>query len=135
MSTSGKKSFLATTPSVVLALITFFGTIIILFALGSVTEGFKPDSAINSDTGMAIVYVLCGLFIALCCFYIVKNNPKSFWYVFLICNSLNIITALVEHGFWVNPIWWIPASSSWVFSIIAIVIGLRRGRRRFPRAV
>jgi hypothetical protein len=135
MKTNGKKSFLATTPSAVLALLTFFGTMIILFALGSVAEGFNPDSVINENIGTAIVYVLCGLLIAGCCFFIVKNNPKSLWYVLLICNALNIITALVEPGFWISPIWWIPACSGWLLSLITSVIGARIGKRAVPRAV
>ena len=120
-----KKLFLATTPSAVLAIITVVGAFIILFGIG---EGLGSFIKIKGDIGEAIPYILYDIVIAFCCYFIVKQNPGSIWYVPIICNVLGIISAIVEPNFWITPMW-IPFCSGWLLSIIASIIGSRVGKR------
>jgi hypothetical protein len=119
MKTNGKKSFLTTTPSAVLALLTFFGALILLFGIG---EG------IGGEIGGALAYILSDLVIAVCCFFIVKQNPGSIWYVPIICNLMGIIAAIVEPNFWISSMW-IYVSIGWVLSIVASIIGALKGKK------
>jgi len=120
-----KKSFLATTPSAVLAILTAFGATIVLFGIG---EGLGSFIKIKGEIGDAIPYILYDIVIIICCYFIVKQNPRSIWYVPIICNVLGIISAIVEPNFWITPMW-IPVCSGWVLSIITSIIGIQAGKR------
>jgi predicted secreted protein len=115
-----KKTFLSTTPSAVLALLTFFGALFLLLGIG---EG------VGGEIGDGLAYILSDLVIAVCCFFIIKQNPRSIWYVPIICNLTGIISAIVESNFWVSSMW-IYVCIGWVLSIIASIIGAQVGRRR-----
>lgn len=119
MKTNGKRSFLASTPSAVLALLTLFGTFILIFAIG---EG------VGGKIGEPLAYILYDLVTAGCCFIIIKYNPISIWYVPIICNLVGIISAIVEPNFWITSLW-IYFCSGWVLSLIASIIGAQTGRR------
>lgn len=119
MKTNEKKSFLATVPSAVLALITFFGALILLFGIG---EG------IGGKIGESLAYILIDLIIAVCCFFIIKQNPGSIWYVPIICNLMGIIAAIVEPNFWISTMW-IYVSIGWILSVAASIIGAQKGKR------
>jgi hypothetical protein len=118
MNTNRKKSLLATVPSAVLAVLTFFGALILLFGIG---EG------IGGEIGGALAYILSDLVIAVCCFFIVKQNPGSIWYVPVICNLMGIIAAIIEPNFWISSMW-IYVSTGWVLSLVASVFGAYKGR-------
>jgi len=124
MKPKGINSFLATTPSVVLAIFTLIGANIVLFGIG---EGLGSFIKIKGDIGEAIPYILYDLVIAFCCYFIVKQNPKSIWYVPIICNVLGIISAIVEPTFWITSLW-ILICGGWVISIIVSIIGARAGK-------
>jgi len=126
MKTDGGKSFLTRIPSWALALLTLFGATIVLFGIA---EGLGPYVKINEATGEAISYCLNGIIIAVCCYFIVKRNPKSIWYVLLICNAFVILPAIVEPNFWISTSMWIPMCGGLVLSIFASIIGARQGRR------
>jgi len=126
MKPKGKKSFLAGTPSWALALLTLFGATIVLFGIA---EGLGPYIKINEATGEAISYSLNGIIIAVCCYFIVKRNPKSIWYILLICNAFVILPAIVEPNFWISTSMWIPMCGGLVLSIITSIIGARKGRK------
>jgi hypothetical protein len=119
MKTNGKKSILATIPSAVLALLTLIVAVILLFGIG---EG------IGGETGNALAYILSDSVIAICCFFIVKQNPGSIWYVPVICNLLGIIPAIIEPNFWITTMW-IYVCIGWILSIIASIIGARIGKK------
>ena len=125
MKTKGKKSFLAGIPSWALALLTLFGATIVLFGIA---EGLGPYIKIKGDIGDAIPYILYGIVVAICCFFIVKKNPSSIWYVPIICNAIGIIAAIIEPNFWITPMW-IPMCGGLVLSIFASIIGARKGRK------
>ena len=125
METKGSKSFLKGIPSWALAVMTLIVVSIVLFGLG---EGVGNIFKLYENVAGAIPYVILDLLIAVGCFYIVKLNPKSIWYVPLICNVLGIISALIEPTFWKTSLW-IFICGGWVLSIIAAIIGARVGRR------
>jgi hypothetical protein len=118
MNTIRKKSFLANTPSAVLALLTFIIALILLFGIG---EG------VGGKSGEALAYILYDLVITVCCFLIIKQNPGSIWYVPIICNLMGIIPAIVEPNFWISSMW-IYVSIGWVLSLIASIAGAWRGK-------
>jgi hypothetical protein len=111
-----KKSFLSTTPSWLLAILTFFGTLILIFAFPNGKE--------------IIAYILYDLVTVTCCFFIVRENPRSIWYVPIICNLAFIIAAIAERGFWTTTSWWGIVCSGWVLSIVVSIIGaqIRKGK-------
>jgi hypothetical protein len=125
----GKKSFLASFPSGVSALLSLIVFTIVLFVVGELVQSF--------DAGGITAYALFGLLSATACFFIIKQNPKSIWYVPLIINSFLIFSAIVEENFWRPPPdslpgipMWIPICGGWVLSIVVSIIGARMGKRK-----
>ena len=107
--------------SVVLLITTF----VFLFAIGeSITVG-------KGIVGF-MVYFLIAYYIVLAvsCFLIVKKNPKSFWFVPLVCNALTIVGAITDSSFWKDKELIVVFCSALVLSIIASIIGALVGRRR-----
>ena len=125
MKTKVNRSFLNALPSWVQAILWIFISTIVLFGLG---EGVGNVLKINEDTAGAIPYIIFDVLIAIGCYFIVKWNPKSIWYVPLICNVLGIISAIVEPTFWKTSLWMFICSG-WVLSIIASIIGARVGKK------
>jgi asparagine N-glycosylation enzyme membrane subunit Stt3 len=124
-----KKSFLASFPSGVSALLSLIVFTIVLFVVGELVQSF--------DGGGITAYALFGLLSATACFFIVKQNPKSIWYVPLIINAFLIFSAIVEENFWRPPPdnlpgipMWIPICGGWVLTIVVSIIGARIGRRK-----
>jgi hypothetical protein len=128
MNANKKKSFLSGIPSWGLAALAVVASFIVVFGIGEMGEGMK----IKNDAVEAIPYIIYGLFIAVCCFFIVRQNPKSIWYVPLICNAVGIIAAIIEPTFWVTSLWMLICGG-WVLSIIASIIGYYIGRRSATR--
>ena len=124
MNGNKKKSFLSGIPSWGLAALAVVASFIVLFGIGEIGEGMKN----KNDAVEAIPYIIYGLFIAVCCFFIVRQNPKSIWYVPLICNAVGIIAAIIEPTFWVTSLWMLICGG-WVLSVIASIIGFIVGRR------
>jgi len=125
MEIKGEKSFLKRLPSWVLAVITLIIVTIVLFGVG---EGVGNIFKINEKVADAIPYIIFDVLIAVGCFYIVKWNPKSIWYVPIICNVIGIIAAIVEPSFWKSSLW-ILICGGWVLSIITSIIGARVGKK------
>jgi hypothetical protein len=125
MKTKGNRSFLNEIPSWVQSILWVIASTLILFGLG---EGVGNILKINEDIAGAIPYIIFDVLIAVGCFYIVKWNPKSIWYVPLICNVIGIIAAIIEPSFWRTSLWML-ISSGWVLSLIASIIGARVGRK------
>lgn len=124
-----KKSFLASFPSGVSALLCLIVFTIVLFVVAELLNSFDP--------GSAITYALFGLLSATACFFIIKQNPKSIWYVPLIINAILIFSAIVEENFWRPPPdnlpgipMWIPICGGWVLSIVASITGAWMGKRK-----
>ena len=93
METKGNRSILSGIPSWAQAILWVIVSTLILFGLG---EGVGNIFKINKDVAGAIPYIIFDVLIAIGCFYIIKWNPKSIWYVLLICNAVGIIAAIIE---------------------------------------
>ena len=124
MKTKANRSFLNNIPSWALSILWVIITTLILFGLG---EGVGNIFNINVNIAGAIPYIIFDILIAVGCFYIVKWNPKSIWYVPLICNIVGIIAAIVEPSFWKTSLWMLYIGG-WVLSIIASYLGARAGK-------
>ena len=124
MKTTKNRSFLYNIPSAVQSILWVIISTLILFGLG---EGVGNIFNINKEVAGAIPYILFDILIAVGCFYIVKWNPKSIWYVPLICNVVGIIAAIVEPTFWRTSLG-ILYFVGWVLSIIASYLGARAGK-------
>ena len=123
----GKKPNLWGIPSWGLALLTMFLAFVVLMVVGDIiTAIFKIP---ESDIGDLVFYILYNLIIAGGCFYICRQNPKSIWYVPVLCNIIGIISAIIERNFWISSLW-IVICSGWVLSIIASIIGAQTGRKK-----
>jgi hypothetical protein len=107
-------------PSGVLALFTLIASTIITFGIGEPLEHFGE--------AVYIAYGLSGLVIAICCFFIIRVNPKSIFYVPIISNTLFIISSIVEPNFWRTPMW-IPICGGWVLTLIVSTVAAIIGKR------
>jgi hypothetical protein len=130
MNTNDMKSFLATTPCWLLALLTFVGTFILILVICQ-GVGFILIFAIGEELmgkiGEPLSYILYDLVTAACCFIIIKHKPISTWYIPIIYNLLGIISAIVEPIFWITSMWFYFCSG-WVQSLIAFITGVQIGR-------
>ncbi|TSA24200.1 MAG: hypothetical protein D4R67_12305 [Bacteroidetes bacterium] len=125
METKKKSSIFSDIPSWALALLTLIGAFIVLFGLG---EGVGNILNIDENIAGAIPYIIFDVLIAVACYFIVKQNPRSIWYVPLICNVTGIIAAVVEPTFWVTSLW-ILICGGWLLSLAASFLGMWVGRR------
>lgn len=124
MKTNKKRPFLSGIPSWALAALSFIAAFILFFVLGDIGGLMN----INAKIGEPILFIIYGIFIAVCCFFIVRQNPKSIWYVPIISNTMGIFVAITSSKFWMTSDW-IYFCIGWVLSVIASVIGYFMGRR------
>ena len=120
MKTNKTKSFLEGIPSWALALIAMFIIFMVLMVIG---ESIKTETI----AAEVLVYVIWGIVNAVCCFFIVRQNYKSVWYVPLIINMIFIIPAFFES---MKTSDWIAICGILALSLIASIIGARMGRRK-----
>jgi len=109
--------------SPVLALYALLGGFVVLFAI--------PEDWVNveAETSMALLFLTWGAVNAICCFFIVRQNPKSIWYVPLIIDVFITYAAITETDSW-GSIILISLCGAWLLSIIASIIGALMGRRK-----
>jgi len=119
---NGKKIFLKGIPSWAAALTAFIITILPMFYIG---ESLTVGGGLGSIG--VIILIIYYLILMISCFLIVRQNPKSFWYVPLICNALAII-AFTDSSIWQSSLW-IFLGCGLVLSIIASIIGAVVGRK------
>jgi hypothetical protein len=79
----------------------------------------------HGGSALKLAYILNILIITVGCFFIVKQNPKSIWYVSLICNIFGIIVITSNPDLDQKIIF----SVTLVISLIASFIGAWIGRR------
>jgi len=120
-----KRKFLFGIPSWGLSLITSLLSLIFLMFFASILGSY---SQLDENISEGIAYISYNILIAIACFYICRNNPKSFWYVPIICNTVGIISAIVEPNFWITPLW-IVICGGWILSIIGAISGAKVGKR------
>jgi hypothetical protein len=123
-----KKPFFAGIPSWGLALLIMLLAFVFLMVVSDI---FAMIFRISEDNAVGewVFYVLYNLIIAVGCFFICRQNPKSILYVPVLCNIIGIISAIVERNFWISSLW-IVICSGWVLSIIASIIGAQSGRKK-----
>lgn len=119
-----KHKYLFGLPSWVLSITAAILSFIVLSIFAGVLNSVI---GIDKNISEGISYIIYGLIIALACFLICRNDPKSIWYVPLLSNVGGIIAAIVEPGFWVTPLW-IYISSSWILSLIGSIFGTIAGK-------
>ena len=117
-----KKAFLAGIPSWGSALITL---VIAFTPFMYIAEEYTR----HGELGIigVIILIIYYLLLIIACFFIVKRNPKSIWYVLLLCNACTIGMAL-SADFWATDFWKL-LGGEFVLSIIAAIIGAFSGRR------
>jgi len=120
MKTKGQKSFLSGVPGWALALIVMFLFIVVFIVF--------PERFVESERGEVLTYAILGVIDAVCCFFITRQNPWSFWYVFLIINAPFIFIAVIAED--MNTTKWITFCIIWAVSIIASITGARIGKMK-----
>ena len=127
MGTKSEDSFLANIKSAGLA---------VLFLTGGTFVGFVVDDLVHSfDKSGIAPYVLFDLLAAAACFFIIRQNPESVWFVPLVVNLGTILSAVVEGNFWKNPPdysgipMWIPVCSGWVLCLVVSIIAAAKGKQ------
>ena len=112
-------------PSWGLSLLTALLTLIILLFLSSLLISILKT---NEDISLGIGYIIYDILIAIACFFICKHDPNSVWYVPILCNTMGIISALIEPNFWITSLW-IVICGGWVLSLIGAIRGAKVGKR------
>jgi hypothetical protein len=131
MKTNMRKSFLAAIRSMGLALITL--VVSTWFIIGGFYEmlgekiKYEHPNIWLSQNWDIIILILYILIIAVACFYLVRKNPMSIWFVPLICNAYGIAIAIVDTTFWKEP-FGIILCFGLVLSIIASIKGAQMGK-------
>ena len=116
MKSSRKKSFLAATLSAVFAILTLFLVTSIAMYIGEGSRGH-----------IGLDFIIYDLVVAVCCYFIVRKNPSSIWYVPIICNADAII--FINDPILFTTSLWIFLFGGLVSSIIVSIIGARAGKR------
>lgn len=106
-------------PSWVQAILILVFSVIVL----SITDSIWTP---RTETGLKS-HLINDLIIALGCFLIVRSNPKSIWYVPIVCNAFLILSSIKEPGFWKSSMV-IPICSGWLLSVIVSIIAARQGK-------
>lgn len=122
-----KNSNLFGIPAWVLALLTMFLAFGVLMIVGEIVLAVFKIS--ESDAGDLVFYLLYNLIIAGGCFIICKHNPRSIWYVPVICNIAGILSAIIEPNFWTGALWMVICGG-WVLSVIASIAGVKSGSKK-----
>ena len=120
METRQKKTIFAKAPSWLLAVLIFILSYIVLFITDSI---WTP----HTGTGLKS-YLISDVIIACGCFFIVKSNPKSIWYVPLICNAVLILPSFIEPNFWNH--WKVMICVSLAFSIVVSIVAAQLAKSK-----
>ena len=134
MKTNRRKSFLTAIRSIGMALLILVISTWLIIGVCYEMSGeyikFKHPDIWLSKYWDIIILILYILIIAFACFYLVKNNPGSIWFVPLICNAygiVGIVYSIVDTTFWKES-YGIILCFGLVLSIVASVIGARIGK-------
>ena len=130
METKEKRYFFSKIPSWGLSLITAFISFILLFFIAALLSSIPK---IEKNLSEVIAYIIYGIVVAIACFFICRHNPKSVWYVPILCNILGIISAIIEPTFWISYLW-IIICSGWLLSLIGAISGAMVGRHVILRS-
>ncbi len=115
MRTDRRKSILTGVPSWALSLVTVFLTAVLL--------------SIINDIGEIPSYIIYAVLIIGACYIICRNDPKSVWYVPILCNIFSFLMPVLDNAFWTTSMG-IIISSGVALSVIAAIFGARMGKRK-----
>ena len=122
------RSFSACVPSWAMAVLWFILNAVLIMITGMVLMILNiPQSSVFADV---FVWTIYDLLVAIGCYYIVRWNPKSIWYVPVICNLYGIIGFIMVSDFRTTYLC-ILMIIGWTLSILASIIGYRIGRKVF----
>lgn len=133
MKSTDKKSFLKGVPSWGLALLTMALAFVVLMIVGDIIAAIFKISDENTVAEL-MFYILYNLIIATGCFFICRQDYKSFWYVPVFCNLPGIFSAIVEPNFWISTLW-IIVCSGWILSLVAAFAGSYIGKKNLTQNV
>lgn len=119
-----RKSFLDGVPSFASALVSGFAAVILLMVSAHLLDliPFLSDNASE-----LIAYILYNVLVALASYVICWNNPKSIWYVPLLCAIACILSAILESSFWITPLG-IVLGAVILLSVFWGIPGARKGK-------
>jgi hypothetical protein len=119
MKNNVKRPFLAIIRSAGFALLTMVGATFMLAI---------PEIISRRFMGQFMPYVFYDFIIIVFSFFIVKQNPKSIWYVPIICNAFGIFSALMPDSLGTMQER-ILIYGGWLLTIIVSIIGARMGKK------
>ncbi|MGD0342028.1 MAG: hypothetical protein ABSA76_10020 [Bacteroidales bacterium] len=133
MKTNNRKSFLPAIRSLGLALIILVVSTWLIIGVCYEVLGeyikFKHPDILLSKYWDIIILILYILIIAVACFYLVRKNPMSIWFVPLICNAYSIVGmvyTILDTTFW-KEAYGIILCLGLVLSVTASIIGAQMG--------
>jgi len=132
MKTNKSKSLLTAIQSMVLALIILVVSTWLIIGvfyemLGDYIKLKHSNIWLSQDWNI-IVLIFYILIIAVACFYLVRKNPRSIWFVPLICNAYGIASAIAEPASFWKDSFGIILCLGLVLSITTSIIGARIGK-------
>jgi hypothetical protein len=122
MKAKSRKSHTIPIPSWILSLLAI---LLIAIILGIINSSSISNSNWWSDN---YSYITFGVLIAIACFFICWNDPKSVWYTPLLCNIWTPFIAIFDEGFWTTSLG-VICISGFCLSIITAIIGAKIGQR------
>jgi len=122
MKSKPRKSRFIPVPSWALSLLAAIFAAIIMGILNS----------LNLSVSDSIKYGIWELLIATACFFICWNDPRSVWYVPLLCNIINLLPAIDDESFW-TPSFGLIIFLGFGLSVIAAILGAKTGQRADER--
>ena len=130
MAPQSRKSYFSRTPAWVWSIITAFVSLFLIFIFAYLSAFIidylvKPAEPYENLSDI-IAYLGYGIVVAAMCYLICKAHPKSFWYTPVICNSMSIISVVVEQ----NPYITLLFGIGWSISTFGTVMGTLQGKRR-----
>lgn len=126
-----EQKYLFGIPSWGLSLLTALLSCIVLFILAALLGSIAK---IDENISEGIAYISYDVLIAIACFFICRHDPKSIWYVPILCNTMGIISAIVEPNFWITYLW-IVICGGWVLSLIGAISGSMVGKHSILRTI
>ena len=102
-----------------------FSVLTILWLVITIWIGLIGSSDIIGILILCLYYIV----IAVCCYFIIRQNPGSVWYVPILRNGLFIFFLSAKPNFPDDPMFWIPLFCGFILTIIVSMLGARRGKK------
>jgi len=90
----------------------------LLAGSAGMTIAFGIYGSINWELSMGQWGILNGI----ACFFIVRHNPFSAWYVWFTCNLMILVAGIIDPQFWISEMW-----KGYVLIFVLTIIGVITG--------